>query len=63
MLLIHGSEDEKASVAAVGLYEDIYDPEQFEVYIVEGSNHQFSSLDWKQQVYDKSIEFLKKQIG
>lgn len=63
MLLIHGSEDEKASVAAVGLYEDIYDPAKFEVHIVEGSNHQFSSLAWKQEVYDKSIEFLKNQIG
>lgn len=63
MMIIHGDADEKASVAAVGLYEDIYQPEQLQVHLVKGSNHQFSTLEWKQEVYDHSIAFLKAQIN
>ena len=33
-----------------------------QVKIVEGANHQFSKWNWKQQVYDTSIAFLKSQL-
>ena len=31
--------------------------------LIEGSNHQFSSLKWKQEVYDESVAFIKEQIA
>jgi alpha/beta superfamily hydrolase len=59
VLVVHGEKDEKAPIAVVGQYRDIYG-DAMELEIVTGSNHQFSSLNWKQEVYDKTIGFLKK---
>lgn len=63
LLIVHGDMDEKAPVAAVGLYEDIYGQDQLSIRLVPGANHQFSSLLWKQEVYDASISFLKSQLA
>ncbi|RGX55177.1 MULTISPECIES: alpha/beta hydrolase family protein [Anaerotruncus] len=61
VLLVHGELDEKVPVYVVGPYADLYG-EQMQVKIVEGANHQFSNWNWKQQVYDTSIAFLKSQL-
>ena len=47
VLLIHGDQDEKAPVAAVGFYEDLYAPGQLQVRLIRGS----------------SIAFLKAHVG
>lgn len=62
LLLLHGDMDEKAPVASVGFYEDMYGRDQLSIQLVRGANHQFSSLIWKKEVYDASIAFLKKQL-
>ncbi|MGI5967655.1 alpha/beta hydrolase [Anaerotruncus rubiinfantis] len=59
ILLIHGSEDEVIPIDCAYQFQDIYG-DQMELHIVEGSNHQYSSLKWKQEVYDTSIAYLKK---
>lgn len=62
VLLIHGEKDEKVPVYAIGPYLDIYgDKAQLE--IIQDSNHQFSSVKWKNKVYDLSIQYLKKKIA
>lgn len=60
-LLIHGTLDELVPVDVVYVYQDIYG-DAMQLELVEGANHQYKSLKWKQQVYDSSIEFLKNQI-
>jgi len=62
VLLIHGEQDEKIPISSIGPYLDMYG-EKLTTEIIWGANHQFSSLEWKQQVYDKSIEYLKKRIA
>lgn len=59
LFILHGDMDEKAPVASVGFYEDMYGRDQLTIQLVRGANHQFSSLTWKQEVYDASIAFLK----
>lgn len=59
VLIIHGEEDEKVPVYASGLYMDMYGP-QAEFEVIPGANHQFSSVAWKEKVYDLSIDFIKK---
>lgn len=62
VLLIHGEKDEKIPISSIGLYLDMYG-KNLTTEIIWGANHQFSSLDWKQQVYDKSIEYLKRRVS
>ena len=62
VLLIHGTEDENVPVSVVYVYQDIYG-DKMELQLIEGSNHQYSSLYWKQKVYDLTIGFIRKQIG
>lgn len=61
VLIVHGDQDEKVPVASIGPYLDIY-KDQAECVIIRGSNHQFSSLLWRKQVYEESLRFLKGQI-
>lgn len=61
-LLIHGTEDELVPVDVVYVYQDIYG-EHMQLELIEGADHQFRSLKWKQRVYDASIEFLKRQLS
>ena len=61
VLIVHGEMDEKVPVYAVGPYTDMYG-DKVEVAIIPGANHQFSSWDWKQQVYDRTMEYLKKRV-
>jgi alpha/beta superfamily hydrolase len=58
VLIVHGDKDEKAPVAVVGKYRDLYGG-AMKLVIVDGANHQFSSLQWRQAAYDASIDFLK----
>ena len=62
VLLIHGELDEKVPVYAIGPYLDLYG-DYATLQIIPGSNHQFSSVAWKNQVYDCSIEYLKRKIA
>ena len=59
-LLIHGTEDELVPVDVAYVYQDIYG-EHMRLELIEGANHQFRSLKWKQQVYDGSVKFLLEQ--
>ena len=61
ILIVHGDRDEKVPVYVVGPYQDLYG-DQADICIVKDSNHQFSNWDWKMQVYDASVEFLKKEL-
>ena len=36
--------------------------DKMQLELIEGSNHQFSSLMWKQRVYDLTTTFLRRQI-
>lgn len=58
VLLIHGSEDEQIPVDVVGRYQHLYGS-RLRAVIVEGANHQFSSLTWRGQVYEESMRFIK----
>ncbi|MCI8610174.1 MAG: alpha/beta fold hydrolase [Firmicutes bacterium] len=57
VLILHGSQDEQIPVDVVGRYQYLY-KDQCKAVIVEGANHQFSSLKWKGQVYEESIRFI-----
>lgn len=57
VLLIHGECDEKIPIASIGPYLDIY-KDQAEVHIVRGANHQFSTVEWKEEVYEKTLQFM-----
>ena len=61
VLLIHGEKDEKVPIASIGPYLDMYGP-QVECKVIWGSNHQFSSVKWKNEVYDLSLDYLKAQL-
>lgn len=62
VLIIHGGKDEKVPVYASGLYIDMYGSKAtFEV--IPDANHQFSSVSWKNEVYDLSIRFIKERCG
>lgn len=61
-LLIHGEKDELVPVDCAYVYQDIYG-QSMRLEIIEGANHQFRSLRWKQKVYDLSVDFLKKEIS
>lgn len=61
-ILIHGTLDELVPVDVVDVYQDIYGDCMKKV-LIEGANHQFRSLKWKQQVYDESVKFLKQQLS
>ncbi len=62
VLLIHGSGDMDIPVECSYALRKVYG-ERCELDIVPGANHRFLSLPWKQHVYEKTLEFLKKQIG
>ncbi len=62
VLIIHGEKDEKVPVAVTGFYRDVYQ-DAMRLKILPGCNHQFSSLAWKQVVYDLTIAFLKEKIA
>lgn len=62
VLLVHGTEDELVQVDIAWQYQDIYG-EQMEMVLIQGSNHQYSSLPWKQKVYDSSIDFIRRQVA
>ena len=61
VLLVHGTEDELVQVDVAYQYQDVYG-DQMQLELIEGSNHQFSSLAWKQRVYDLTTTFLRRQI-
>jgi len=52
------AEDEGTDVYGYVIYRDGQ-----KIHLVKGANHQFSTLEWKQEVYDHSIAFLKAQIS
>ena len=62
VLIIHGEMDEKVPVYAVGPYLDLYG-DKAKLEIIEGANHQFSSVIWKNKVYDLSIQYIQSCIG
>ena len=62
VLLIHGERDEKVPVYAIGPYLDLYGSNA-KLEIIPDSNHQFSLVPWKNQVYDSSIAYLKRKIA
>ena len=62
VLLVHGECDEKVPVASIGPYLDMYG-DKAELYIVAGSNHQFSSVKWKTEVYDVTMRYLHKHLS
>lgn len=62
VVLIHGSMDELVPIECAYVYQDFYQ-DHMTLKIIEGANHQFKSLEWKNKVYDYSVEFLKKLQG
>lgn len=61
VLLVHGECDEKVPVASVGPFLDMYG-KQARLHIVAGSNHQFSSVKWKTEVYDVTMKYLRTHL-
>lgn len=61
VLLVHGTEDELVQVDVAYQYQDVYG-DQMQLELIEGSNHQFSSLAWKQRVYNLTTTLLRRQI-
>ena len=60
VLHIHGSEDEQIPVDVTGRYRYLYGA-QYRSVIIEGANHQFSSIPWREAVYAESLHFLQEQ--
>ena len=60
VLHIHGSEDEQIPVDVSGRYRYLYGA-QYRSVIIEGANHQFSSIPWRETVYAESLRFLQEQ--
>lgn len=61
VLMIHGEMDEKIPIASAGSYLDLYG-QQARLVVIQGANHQFTSLNWKKQVYRTTIDFMKNCI-
>ena len=49
-------------VYAVGPYLDLYG-QKARLEIINGANHQFTSVEWKNKVYELSIEYIKEKTG
>lgn len=63
VLLIHGTGDmdipmDDSMILTHAVYGD-----NCELKLIEGANHRFLRVDWKKQVYDMTLEFLKKLAG
>ena len=56
-----GTEDEVIPVDCAGRYEVLYG-DKCDLTLIEGAPHQYTSLKWKRELYDVSLEFLKRQI-
>ena len=61
VLLVHGEMDEKIPIASVGPYLDVYG-KKAKLEVIPGADHQFTSIAWKNQVYEASLDFMKKCI-
>lgn len=62
IMLIHGTEDEVVPVDVAYVYQDIYG-KNINISLIEGANHQFRSLKWKQEVYQLSADFLMQKLA
>lgn len=62
VLIVHGEKDEKVPVASIGPYLDLYGDQATRV-IIRGSNHQYSMVRWKEEVYDESVKFIKSLLA
>ena len=61
-MLLHGTNDADIPVESSYILKHIYG-DCCELNIVEGANHRFLSLKWKQEVYDKTLAFIRKHLN
>lgn len=59
VLLIQGNEDEQVPPDSCYLYQDAYEG-KVELVVMPNADHQFTTIKWRYEVYQRSIEFLKK---
>lgn len=62
VLIMHGEQDEEIAAACAYRYQQLY-KEKLNIHLVKGANHQFTSLPWRKELYDVSLDFLKKTSG
>lgn len=62
VLLIHGSCDTDIPVESAYILKKIYG-DACQLDVVEGANHRFLSLPWKRHVYERTLTFLREQMG
>ncbi len=62
VLIIHGEKDEEIVAACVYRYRQLYE-KRLAIHLVKDADHQFTSLSWRKELYDISLEFLKKESG
>lgn len=62
VLLIHGTNDADIPVESSYMLRNIYG-DCCELAVIEGANHRFLSLKWKQEVYEKTLAFIRNHLG
>ena len=62
VLLIHGTNDTDIPVESSYMLRNIYG-DCCELAVIEGANHRFLSLKWKQEVYEKTLAFIRNHLG
>lgn len=60
VMIVHGECDTEIPAACAYRYRQLYE-EKLCIHLVKGANHQFTSLPWKKELYDVSVDFLKEQ--
>jgi alpha/beta superfamily hydrolase len=62
VLLLHGGEDEQVQVESAYLFQDVY-REAVEIKILPCADHQFSRIEWREEIYSSSIAYINKIIN
>ena len=62
VLLIHGTNDADIPVESSYMLRNIYG-DCCELAVIEGANHRFLSLKWKQEVYEKTLTFIRNHLS
>jgi len=60
--LIHGTNDADIPVESSYMLRNIYG-DCCELAVIEGANHRFLSLKWKQEVYEKTLTFIRNHLS
>ena len=62
VLLIQGDQDEQVPPESCYLYQDAYE-HKVELKVLPDADHQFTTIEWRHEVYRLSLDFFKKMTN